>query len=61
MIKVKILSRCNLCKGEAYLPIGEAVSYGGEKYIQYEPCPRCQGSGKQAKWISLDEFAGPME
>lgn len=61
MIKVNILTTCEFCKGEAYLPIGEAESYTGEKYIRYEPCPQCQGSGNQAKWASLQEFADLME
>ena len=61
MIKVHILDRCENCDGEAYLPIGEAESYLGVKYIQYEPCSQCQGSGKQAKWISLQEFADLLD
>ena len=61
MFKVKILTRCDFCKGEAYLPIGEAESYTGEKYMQYEPCPQCHGSGKQANWVNLKEFADLME
>ena len=61
MIKVHILDRCQHCDGAAYLPIGEAESYAGEKYIRYEPCPQCQGSGNQAKWASLQEFADLME
>ncbi len=44
MIKVHILDRCKHCDRQAYLPIGEAESYTGEKYMQYEPCPQCQGS-----------------
>ena len=61
MIKVHILDRCEYCDGAAYLPIGEAESYAGEKYIRYEPCPQCQGSGNQSKWVSLQEFADLME
>ena len=56
MIKVHILTRCEHCDGEAYLPIGEAVSYTGEMYMRYEPCPMCQGSGNQAKWMGLRDF-----
>ena len=61
MIKVNILDKCEFCDGEAYLPIGEAESHTGEKYIRYEPCSQCQGSGKQTKWISLRDFADLME
>ena len=61
MIKVNILTTCEFCNGEAYLPIGEAVSFSGEKYIQYEPCSHCQGIGYHAKWVSLKDFADLME
>ena len=61
MIKVHILDRCEYCDGAAYLPIGEATSYAGEKYMQYEPCPQCQGSGKHAKWVSFQEFADLLD
>ena len=61
MIKVHILDRCEQCDGAAYLPIGEAESYAGERYIQYEPCPQCQGSGKHVKWVSLKEFADLLD
>lgn len=56
MIKVQILTYCQHCDGQAYLPIGEAESYTGEQYMQYEPCPQCHGTGYQANWISLREF-----
>jgi len=61
MIKVHILTRCAHCDGEAYLPIGEASSYTGETYIRYLPCPVCQGSGNQDKWVSLGEFADLLD
>jgi hypothetical protein len=57
MIKVHILAQCEYCKGEAPLPVGEAESYIGERLIRYPPCPQCQGSGNQAKCVSLAELA----
>ena len=57
MVKVQILTRCEHCNGEAYLPAGDTESYYGEQYTRYLPCPICQGSGKQTKWVSLREFA----
>ena len=57
MIQVQILTQCKHCDGEAYLPVGEVESYAGEIYTQYYPCPECDGSGKQTRWISLEEFA----
>lgn len=61
MIQVQILTRCEHCDGEAYLPIGEAESYTGETYTRYLPCPVCQGEGKMAKWISLRALADLLE
>ena len=61
MIKVQILTRCTYCDGEAYLPQGEAISYTGESYQRYAPCPRCQGTGNITRWISLQEFADLLE
>ena len=57
MIKVQILTKCDDCNGEAYLPIGEVEDYKGRKYTRYVPCSNCEGSGKACKWISLEEFA----
>ena len=55
--KVRILTRCDACCGEAYLPVSEKTSFTGEKYIRYEACPNCDGSGKAANWIDLAELA----
>jgi hypothetical protein len=52
MIKVHILTICDHCGGEAYIPVGEVETYKGEKYARYVACPLCQGSGNQAKRIS---------
>jgi hypothetical protein len=57
MLKVQILTRCDHCKGQAYLPVGEAVDWQGNKYIQHQPCPQCEGSGSQPRWIDLKSFA----
>ena len=57
MIKVQILTQCEHCQGQAYLPIGEGEDHKGRKYTRYAPCPMCEGSGNQPKWIPLPEFA----
>jgi hypothetical protein len=57
MIKVQILIQCKHCNGEAYMPMGEAEDCQGHKYIRYVPCPMCDGSGNQPKWVSLEDFA----
>ena len=61
MIKVNILTRCEHCEGDCYLPVGEVESYTGESYMRYEPCPECNGVGRQTKWVSLQEFADLLE
>ena len=61
MIKVHILDRCEHCEGDCYMPVGEFESYTGERYIRHEPCPQCEGVGRQAKWVSLREFADLLE
>ena len=57
MVKVHVLTHCEHCNGEAYLPVGVVESYAGEMYTHYLPCPECQGSGNQPRWVSLEEFA----
>jgi len=61
MIKVQILTQCDHCHGQAYLPIGEGEDYHGQKYTRYAPCPECEGSGMCPKWVSLAEFARLLE
>ena len=56
MEKFRILSKCEYCQGKAYLPKGEAEDYMGRKYIRYNPCPRCKGTGMAAKWVALSEL-----
>ena len=57
MIKVHILSTCANCNGDAYLPCGESEDADGRKYTRYTPCPMCEGSGNQPRWVSLEDFA----
>ena len=57
MLKVHILNKCEHCQGQAYLPNGEGEDYKGRKYTRFAPCPMCEGSGNQAGWITLEEFA----
>ncbi len=57
MIKVQVLTQCEHCNGEAYVPTGEAEDCQGHKYIRHIPCPMCEGSGNLPRWINLDDFA----
>jgi hypothetical protein len=61
MLKVHILISCSHCNGEAYLPLGEAEDCQGHKYIRHIPCPVCEGSGNEPKWIDLHDFAKLMQ
>lgn len=56
MTKVKILSECESCKGEGYFPVGKNLDAQGKSYIRYQPCPKCNGSGKAQKWVDLQTF-----
>ncbi len=40
MLKVHILTQCLHCKGQGYLPAGEAENIKGEMYTRYLPRPR---------------------
>jgi hypothetical protein len=57
MFKVRVLSKCLQCNGEAYLPIEECEDSNGRTYTRYMPCPTCEGSGNQPQWINLEDFA----
>jgi hypothetical protein len=35
MEKIQILTTCQACSGQAYLPVGDETSYTGKKYIRY--------------------------
>jgi hypothetical protein len=59
--KVRILTRCDVCRGEAYLSKSEETSFTGEQYTRYEACRNCDGSGKAPKWIDLAELANLLD
>jgi RecJ-like exonuclease len=61
MMKVRILDRCEFCDGEAYVFVCEDVDARGETFDRYRPCEMCHGSGNQAKWVGLREFANLVE
>lgn len=54
--KIHILTTCTSCQGKAYLPAGRTTSCSGEPYTRFTPCSTCEGSGREARWISLPEF-----
>ena len=56
MVKIQILTTCDHCDGEAYLPASEEVNAKGEPYTRYLPCPYCEGTGQRPKWVNLRDF-----
>ena len=61
VVKIHVLLKCEHCQGQAYLFVGEAEDYQGQKYDRYKPCPRCEGSGMAAKWVALAEVRQLLE
>ena len=61
MLKVQVQASCLYCNGKAYMPLGEAEDSKGNKYIRHIPCPYCEGSGNESKWIDLQDFAKLMQ
>ena len=61
MLKVHILDCCEFCDGEAYIFAREVVDANGENYPRYLPCSYCQGSGEQARWVSMQQFLDLLE
>ncbi|MCC6957686.1 MAG: hypothetical protein IT316_12890 [Anaerolineales bacterium] len=57
MFKVHILTTCDHCKGEAYLPVGEAVDAHGQPYVRHLPCPACDGTGQRPRWVDIQKLA----
>ena len=57
MDKVQILTTCRACGGKAYLPTTEELSTAGRTYFRHLPCTTCQGSGKETRWIDIQDFA----
>lgn len=57
MYKIQILTTCRACDGKAYLPTDEEMSVAGRKYFRHVPCTTCHGSGKEARWIDMQDFA----
>jgi hypothetical protein len=61
MVKIHILTTCEHCNGQAYLPTGEDEDDKGRKYTHYTPCPMCEGTGTKSKWVSLPDFLNMLK
>jgi hypothetical protein len=58
MDKIQILTTCRACSGRAYLPSLESWDMREGIHIHQTPCPACDGSGKEIRWIDLHELIG---
>ena len=56
-LRVQVLTTCRACGGQAYLPTKEEMSIAGRKYFRHVPCTTCEGSGNEARWIAVQDFA----
>jgi hypothetical protein len=61
MLKVHILVTCSHRNGKAYLPVTETDDGQGHKYIRHIPCPSCEGSGNEPKWVDIKGFVKIMQ
>ena len=61
MVKIHILTTCEHCNGQAYLPNGEGDDHRGRKYTRYAPCPMCEGTGNKPEWVSLSDFLNMLK
>ncbi len=61
MLKVHILAICSHCNGKAYLPMADAEDHQGHRYTRHIPCPFCEGSGNEPKWVTLEDSAKLMQ
>lgn len=55
-IKIKISRNCSICSGDGCLPDGKGKTYDGVEFDRYKPCPPCNGTGREAIWITLPQL-----
>ena len=58
MIPLKTV--CQACRGERYLPTGQTFVLAGRKHHRVAPCAACEGSGKEIRWIDLQDFTNML-
>jgi hypothetical protein len=58
MDKIQILTACRACSGRAYLPSLESFDVREGIHILQTPCAACDGSGRELRWIDLDDLLG---
>jgi hypothetical protein len=57
MFKVHVLATCSHCNAEACLLVGEGEDCQGNTHTHYAPCPICEGSDNEPRWVDLEDFA----
>lgn len=61
MLKILAQVPCSSCNGKAYIATREKTFITIFKYVRRSPCPQCNGSGKQIRWIDLNEFLQKLD
>lgn len=61
MLKIYVQILCPSCKGKAYITTQETILITIWKHVRHKPCPQCNGSGTQTRWIDLNEFFQLLE
>ena len=60
MDTIPIRTTCQACQGEKYLPTGETFVLAGRTHHRVAPCVACDGTGKQVKWVDLQDFVNML-
>ena len=57
---VPLKTTCQACQGEKYLPTGETFYLAGRWHSRMAKCEACDGSGKEIRWVDMQDFANML-
>ena len=60
METIPIKTTCQACQGERYLPTGETFVLAGRRHNRLAKCQACEGTGKEIRWVDLQDFANML-
>jgi len=60
MDTIPIKTTCQACQAKAYLPTGETFVLAGRTHNRLGPCTSYEGSGKEIRWVDLQDFANML-
>lgn len=61
MLNILVQVRCPACNGKAHITTQETMFISIWKHVRRIPCPQCGGSGKQIRWLDLNEFLQKLD